>query len=145
MALDTAVSLSSGSAVALTSFGVVDIPGTGAAGGPQIARVFATVTTSGVPSGTATIRFLLVDLTATSTARCVGMIDATLTTTSVRTGSDGASGDYLCTIAMPDTTDRFDLLGASRDSRYRWYAGCSSALPTNVTAIRLDFSFTNVT
>lgn len=99
----------------------------------QVARIFATAAGSGA-TGTSTLTFKLVDTSNSNSV--VASINATLTVTTVRTASGGASGDYICTVAFPDGTDRLDLLGASgQNNSMVWYVGLSTAFPTNATSV----------
>lgn len=146
MALDAAVTISSAS-VDLANGGVIDLPG----GGPgitdtQMARVSAVAAASGTPSGTCTARFTLVDTTASSTTKCIMYVDATVSfaATPVRAAFAGASGNYLAKVTFADGSDKHDLLGQSRDGRYRWYVSVPDALPTNVTSLVFSFAYTNV-
>lgn len=88
-------------------------------------------------TGSATLRMVLAD-----NSQIYAYKDLTITPTSLRTGLDGASGSYICTVSVSDSSDaKFDLLGATKDRHWKLY---SPSTWTTLTSITLDFSPTNV-
>lgn len=112
----------------------------------QIARFTCTCVTAG---GTGTLGVALVDA-SDATNPVLALYKATITATSDQAGSALASGDYLCTTAFADGTDKLDLLGLSNNVNNRdstnaisttdakkcvWKAGLYSASSTGVVTL----------
>lgn len=104
----------------------------------QNAALFVVATAGSAPSGSGTIRLVLI-----SDGAVIGYKDFTYTPGSVRSGLDGSSGGYFCTLtdtASSQATTNVDLNGARTGSAY-WAVGCPDAFATNVTALSLQFCY----
>lgn len=112
----------SATATAYTSFWSID--GDISRGGvpSRTLRVFATTDVSG---GTASAT-LTAALVGRDTNTCIHRENATVSATANRTGADGASGDYVCTVSFATTSNnKMDLLGGTRkdENDYKWVFG----------------------
>jgi hypothetical protein len=68
--------------------------------------------------------------------------DLTITPTTVRTGLNGTTGDYVCNVVCSDSSDnKADLIGASTDRH--WYLFAPAAF-TTINTVTLHFQMSNV-
>lgn len=111
---------------------------------PQQVRVTAEATTTTgaaptAPTGTNTVRVVVY---STPDGKVKGVFDGTITWGSVRSGTDGASGGYLGTVAWAESgTSILDLLGnggsSNGTSADQFRIGITDSFPSGTTKINL--------
>lgn len=98
----------------------------------QVMRITANINTSG---GTAAnLRFVLANKVS---AKVYKYVDVTVTVTTVRTGTDGSSGNYV--MAVTGTNEDFiDLTGYDPANNVFWFVGLAGAFGGSATSLELN-------
>ena len=83
--------------------------------GHQVVQVSASSSATGATP--ATLSFALIGPGDTAGTQLLKKANATVTVTATRANlTNAASGNYVCTVAFADNTDKIDLAGLARDS-----------------------------
>lgn len=100
----------------------------------QVMRITANIDTSG---GTAaSLRFVLANPIANKVRKYV---DVTVTVSSVRTGMNGSSGNYVMNVTATNS-DFIDLTGYDPANNEFWYVGLAGAFGGSATSLEISLS-----